>query len=274
MEKQLNAMLKTGGLVLGGALLGYVLTTFVLNPTCPKPTNLRVVKKDFTSIDIAWDGLSDASFYTVVVRDSIQPESVLSLISVEGTSTSIKNLVPGKPYLIDVYTVCQVQIGQNKNASADISTLPTTINASTDFIIISEIPPTLQGCNFNTCNTNVNVTNNQFAWGTAPANFKIEIRKGSATGPVMVTNYVTKDNDPLGRPRIGYFRTGPCTSAPIVPTPAGLCSPVVPATLCGSFADGTATINYQLFFSQDHCTVQGLPTGYVLVVKQCGTASL
>lgn len=274
MEKQLNAALKNTGLVLVGTLLGYVITTFVLNPTCPKPTNLRVVKKDFTSIDIAWDGLSDAGFYTVVVRDSIQPDSVLSLISVEGTNTSIKNLKPGKPYLIDVYTVCQVQIGQNKTASADISTLPTTINATTDFVIIYEIPPTLQGCNFNNCNTAVNVINNRFAWGTPPANYKIEIRKGSASGPVMVTNYITKDVDTNGRPRIGFFRTGPCTSTPIVPAPAGLCAPVVPATLCGSFADGIATINYQLFFSRDHCDVLALPTGYMVVVKQCGTVSV
>lgn len=274
MEKQLNAALKNTGLVLVGTLLGYVITTFVLNPTCPKPTNLRVVKKDFTSIDIAWDGLSDAGFYTVVVRDSIQPDSVLSLISVEGTSTSIKNLKPGKPYLIDVYTVCQLQVDKNMTANANISVLPATINTITDFVIISEIPPTVTDCNFVTCNTNVNVTNNQFAWGTAPANFKVELRKGSATGPIMATNYLMKGLDSSGRPRIGFFLTGPCTSTPIVPTPAGPCVPAVPATLCGSFADGTATINYQLFFSKDHCTVQGLPTDYVLVVKQCGTASL
>jgi hypothetical protein len=273
MEKQLNAAIKNTGLVLVGALLGYVITTFVLNTSCPTPTNLRVVKKDYTSIDIAWDGLNDASFYTVVVRDSILPDSVISLTSVEGTSTRIKNLTPGKPYLIDVYSVCQLKIGANKTASADISALPAHTNATTDFVIISEIPPTILNCNFNNC-TPVSVNNNQFAWDGTATNFKIQIRKGSATGAIMATNYLIRDKDSSNRPRVNYFRTGPCSDVAIIPVPAVACVPAIPATLCGSFVDGTTTVNYQIFFSNNTTSVLLLPAGYVVEVSSCGTASV
>jgi hypothetical protein len=277
MEKQSNALLKTGGVLLAGIVIGYLLTTFVFNSSCPKAQNLRLAQKDISTLTVSWDApTSGALYYTVVVRDSLFPDSIYSLDAVNGNTATLKNLKPGTKYFVDVYTVCQLTYNADKTVKADISVSPITISATTDYIIISEIIPTLKNCPFNECNNDVPLTNNQFNWAPGETFYKVEIRNGP-TGPVLATNYLNKLVSPTGVLTVKYAVNGPCNDAPISPEPAKRCTPFS-ANLCGSFMDTSGAaplkVEYTIGISNAGCQVNLPSPAYVVKVSACGIGSV
>ncbi|MEI6411257.1 MAG: fibronectin type III domain-containing protein [Bacteroidota bacterium] len=272
MEKQSNALLKSGGFLLAGIVIGYLLTTFVFNSSCPKARNLRLAQKDISTLTVSWDApTSGALYYTVVVRDSLLPDSIYSLEAVNGNTATLKNLKPGTKYFVDVYTVCQLTYNADKTVKADISVAPITISATTDYIIIAEVIPTLKNCPFGECNTQVPAPGNSFNWSTGEVFYKIEIQN-SSTGAIVATNYLDKFNATSGALSIKYAKKGPCSDTPISPMPAEPCTPFF-SNLCGSFTDGSVTINYRINLSNAGCQVQ-VQSPYTIRVTSCGTSTV
>jgi hypothetical protein len=107
--------------IFGNWLLKTVKTTGCATSTCPKPTNLKVIP-DSTSVNLAWTGPSDATYFVECTTAPVTAISTWKALTAISNPMTIKSLAKCKEYVFRVRTIC----GSNSLSDWTLITAKTT----------------------------------------------------------------------------------------------------------------------------------------------------